>query len=156
MTTEMVEVNPGTNVPFSLPHVSELDEATPRDARRQSGKLVTLPAYNQIASPPDSPRTDLRSTIPSARGVPPGAPSPSEPTLPPLPDPREPVPAPPGAKHLRRTEAVQLPQRRRRKRRILGLPLGCIWVLAGLCLTFCGGLTFLTVGAVLVFLPLHL
>ncbi len=153
MTTEMVEVNPGTNVPFSLPHVSELDEATPRDARRQSGKLVTLPAYNQIASPPDSPRTDLRSTIPSARGVPPGAPSPSEPTLPPLPDPREPVPAPPGAKHLRRTEAVQLPQRRRRKRRILGLPLGCIWVLAGLCLTFCGGLTFLTVGAVLVFLP---
>ncbi len=149
MTTEMVEVGPGTNVPFSLPHVSELDETTPRDARRQSGKLVTLPAYNQIA-PPDTPRTDLRSTIPAARGVAPGA---SEPTLPPMPDSREPVPAPPRAKQLQRTEAVQLPHRRRRKRRVLGLPLGCLWVLAGLCLTFCGGLTFLTVGAAMIFLP---
>ena len=52
MTTEVVKVEQAADMPFSLPHVSELDEATPRDARSD---LVTLPAYGQIASPlPDA------------------------------------------------------------------------------------------------------
>ncbi len=147
MTTEMVQVGPGSNVPFSLPHVSELDEVTPRDARRQPGKLVTLPAYSQIESPPERSRTDLRSTIPAAR-------SPGDGTLPPLPDSLEPVPPPPGAQQPRMlTERFKRTPGRRRKRRAFGLPLGCLWVFAGLCLTFCGGLTFLSIGAAMIFLP---
>ena len=153
-TTELVEVDAGSNAPFPLPHVSQLDELQPRDARKESGQLVTLPAYSQIAAPPDSFKTVPRSTIPSAHAAGASAvrqPSPSAATLPPLPDTREPAPAPPGAP--RQQSAVKRNYQRRRKRRALGLPLGCIWILAGLCLTFCGGLTFLTVGAALIFLP---
>lgn len=159
MTTELVKVNAGTNVPFSLPHVSELDEVTPRDARKEPGRLVTLPAYSQIAAPQESAKTNPGATIPSARGV--GSPtgqaparSPSYPTPAPLPESGEPVPPPPGAEYMRRApEAVKLPRKRRRQRRVLGLPMGCVWVFAGLLFTFCGGLTFLTVGAAMIFLP---
>ena len=156
MTTELVKVDPGTSVPFSLPHVSELDEVTPRDARKDPGKLVTLPAYSQIVSPPESAKTEMKTTIPSARGggsgsYPAPARSPSDPTLPLFPDSREPVPPPPGGHPLR--DSAKLQRKRRRKRRVLGLPLGCLWVFAGLCLTFCGGLTLLTIGAAMIFLP---
>ena len=156
MTTELVKVDPGTSVPFSLPHVSELDEVTPRDARKDPGKLVTLPAYSQIVSPPESAKTEMKTTIPSARGggsgsYPAPSRSPSDPTLPLFPDSREPVPPPPGGQPVR--DAAKLQRKRRRKRRVLGLPLGCLWVFAGLCLTFCGGLTLLTIGAAMVFLP---
>ena len=48
MTTEMVKVERAEDAPFALPHVSELEETTPRDARSE---LVTLPAYGQVAAP---------------------------------------------------------------------------------------------------------
>ncbi len=152
MTTELVKVDPGTSVPFSLPHVSELDDATPRDAR----KLVTLPAYSQIVSPRESANTEMKPTIPSAIGggsrpYPAPARSPSDPTLPLFPDSREPAAPPRSGQPVR--EAARLQRKRRRKRRVFGLPLGCIWVLAGLFLTFCGGLTLLTIGAAMIFLP---
>ncbi len=149
MTTEMVGVKPGTNVPFSLPHVSELAESKPRDARLQSGKLVTLPAYSQISAASDR-RATLSSPPGRAAGKTMRASKPAAPTLPPLSDSR--LPAPPPGSH----QPPPMPKRAlksRRKSRPLGLPMGCYWILAGLCLTFCGGLTLLTLGAAMLFLP---
>ena len=154
MTTELVTVEPGEGAPFSLPHVSELDERQPRDARKQRARLVTLPAYSQIApiagsqdrdasAAPGSPTAAMRTRPPAS----------SAPTLPPLSD--SPLPAPPPGSHQRQP-GPPLPMRApksRRKRRLLGLPMGCFWVMAGLCLSFCGGLSLLSLGAAMIFLP---
>ena len=160
-TTEQVKVDPNPDAPFPLPHVSELDEMTPRDARRDTGKQVTLPAYNQIAIEPAPARTEIKSPIPSALGQnPPKGPylaprSPSDPTLPPTEFPESFAPAPPPGAPRRgpAPDGSRLPGKRRRKRRFLGLPMGCFWMMAGLFVTFCGGLSLLTLGAALVFLP---
>jgi len=157
MTTEMVKVERGADAPFALPHVSELDETTPRDARKD---LVTLPAYGQVAAPQSrqtranpSPLTEAGEVLARATAsLPPSMPKEQAPTLPQFPDAIGPAPAPripqPAA-----GDSIKLPRKRRRKRRFLGLPFGCLWVFAGLMLTFCGGLTLLTVGAAMVFLP---
>jgi len=42
---------------------------------------------------------------------------------------------------------------RKARRRFLGLPLGCFWLLLILCLSACGGLSLLTLGAAMTFLP---
>ena len=158
-TTEQVRVEPNPDAPFPLPHVSELDEVTPRDARRDAGKQVTLPAYNQIAQEPPPERTTINNPIPSASGTGPAkgpylAPrSPSDPTLPPTTFPESYAPASAAPHRALSPERVRRPGARRRKRRLLGLPLGCFWMMAGLFVTFCGGLTFLSLGAALVFLP---
>ena len=160
-TTEQVKVEPNPDAPFPLPHVSELEEITPRDARRERGKLVTLPAYNQIANQPEPARTERGNPIPSATGPDPAkdpylAPrAPSDPTRPAaeFPDSYAPAPPPPGVKRHAAPDGSRLPGKRRRKRRFLGLPLGCFWMMAGLFFTFCGGMTLLTLGAALVFLP---
>ena len=52
-----------------------------------------------------------------------------------------------------KNDSMQLARKRRRKHRFLGLPIGCLWALVGLSLSFCGGLTLLTAGAAMVFLP---
>ena len=150
LTTELVRVEPGEGMPFSLPHVSELDEATPRNARKEAGQLVTLPAYSQIVPPPERSPTVVNRPIPKANGgLRGGEPigSPADPTLPPMPPPL------PGQAHGTGTDPAKLVRKPRRKRRLLGLPLGCVWALAGLCLSFCGGLTLLMAGAAMVFLP---
>ena len=67
-TTEQVQVEPNPDAPFALPHVSELDEVTPRDARREAGQLVTLPAYNQIAREQAPERTRRNPPASSALG----------------------------------------------------------------------------------------
>lgn len=158
-TTEQVKVEPNPDAPFPLPHVSELDEVTPRDARRDVGKQVTLPAYNQIAHEQETDRTAINrpTSSASARGPAQGpylAPrSPSDPTLPPTEFPESYAPAPAAPRGAVSPEGARLPGRRRRKRRLLGLPLGCFWMMAGLFVTFCGGLTTLTMGAAMVFLP---
>ena len=160
-TTEQVQVEPNPDAPFALPHVSELDEATPRDARSEAGKLVTLPAYNQIAREQAPERTTLShpptASRPGGAKGPYLAPrSPSDPTLPPpaFPESHAPAPAPPGAARRADTpEGGLRPRMRRRKRRVLGLPMGCFWMMAGLFVTFCGGLTMLTMGAAMIFLP---
>ena len=133
MTTEIVRVERDANAPFSLPHVSELDEATPRDARREAASRITLPAYGPIASRP--------------------TPVDQAPTL--LESPPAPMSSPAAAPIPRqlRNEPIPLARNRRRKRRRLSLPGGCLWMLVGLTLTFCGGLTLLTAGAAALFLP---
>ena len=68
-TTEQVKVEPNPDAPFALPHVSELDEVTPRDARREAGKQVTLPAYNQIAQEPRPDRTTRNRPAPLSLGA---------------------------------------------------------------------------------------
>ena len=159
LTTEMVKVERGTDAPFSLPHVSELDEVTPRDARNDPAVQVTLPAYGQVAAPPAG-RTNLNpSPPPEANAGPAAAPAavpstvPAEqaPTLPQFPDSFAPataqMPRPPT------NDSINLARKRRRKRRLLGTPFGCLWVLIGLTFTFCGGLTLLTAGAAALFLP---
>ena len=151
VTTEQVRVDPGDGVPFSLPHVSELDELTPRDARQDPRKLVTMPAYNQIVPPPHSSPTAIGQP-PARKGgllAPRPRSTPSDPTLPP----GAPDSMAPGSRPQPPTNATKLVRKPRRKRRIFGLPAGCIWLLLGMSLTFCGGLTLLTAGAALIFLP---
>ncbi|MCY3867222.1 MAG: transglycosylase domain-containing protein [Chloroflexi bacterium] len=158
MTTEMVKVDRAPDAPFALPHVSELEETTPRDARSE---LVTLPAYGQVAAP--LPRhNNLSQTPPAAIDAVPGpatTTSPARPssdqapTLPNIAEVKGPaptlahLPGPPAG------EATNLARKRRRRRRFLGAPIGCLWLLIGMMLTFCGGLTLLTAGAAMVILP---
>ncbi len=134
-TTEVVKVEPGEAVPFSLPHVSELDELKPRDARQERGRRLTLPSYNQIAPPSQKPGGVHQARTAGGPTVPP-APKATA-ALPPLL--RRPLP----------TEARKRPHRRKGRR----LPSGCVWGCVGLLFTFCGGLTLLTLGAALMFLP---
>ena len=151
MTTEVVKVEQGADMPFSLPHVSELDEATPRDARSD---LVTLPAYGQIASPlPEAGKHPPQEITAVPGDAPARLPIDDAPTVPQLAGVSSPPPATAQMPLSRKNDAMQLARGRRRKRRFLGLPVGCLWVLAGLMLTFCGGLSLLTAGAAMVFLP---
>jgi peptidoglycan glycosyltransferase len=155
MTTEMVKVEQGTDMPFSLPHVSELDEATPRDARSE---LVTLPAFGQIAEPlagshqrqPEDFSDGSGKKPPAAPATPPND---MAPTMPQFSQPyaRESAPAP--MARPPKNDGRPLARKRQRKRRFLGLPGGCFWLLAGLMLTFCGGLSLMTAGAAMLFLP---
>ena len=146
-------VDDAGDVPFSLPHVSELEMA-PRDARQETGRQITLPAYSQISSA----EADAPSRIAESNDA--GAFDPSSALISPTP----PATALPGAIPERSFGASErrsgstasltgaLARHKPRKRRVLGLPMGCIWVLAGICLTLCGGLTLLTtVGAMILF-----
>lgn len=151
MTTEVVKVEQGADMPFSLPHVSELDEATPRDARSD---LVTLPAYGQIASPlPDAGKHPPQAIATIPGGAPARLPFDDAPTVPQVASAFRPAPASAQLPRSQKKELMQLARGRQRKRRFLGLPVGCLWLLAGLSLTFCGGLSLLTAGAAMVFLP---
>lgn len=47
----------------------------------------------------------------------------------------------------------KLPRRRSRRRKILGLPSGCMYMFLGLLVTFCGGITVFTAGAAAIFVP---
>ncbi|MDE2750407.1 MAG: transglycosylase domain-containing protein [Chloroflexota bacterium] len=152
MTTEIVKVERGTDAPFSLPHVSELDEATPRDARNDPAARVTMPAYGHIARAPAERVNEKPTLLPVANGGPAKAPG-AVPRVGDAPTLRQsqtlvgpPSPAP-------RQDSIHLARKPRRKRRLFGAPLGCIWVLVGLTLTFCGGLTLLTAGAAALFIP---
>ena len=60
------------------------------------------------------------------------------------------VPPPP---QQRAQGQQKLPQRRSRRSKIFGLPSGCVYMFLGLMLTFCGGLTILTVGAAAISIP---
>ena len=64
---------------------------------------------------------------------------------PPLPPPPSGRPAPPSLPESHR--------RSRKRRRLFGLPTGCIWALIGLALAGCGGLTLLVTLAALIFVP---
>ena len=158
MTTEMVKVERGTDAPFALPHVSELEETTPRDARSE---LVTLPAYGQVAAP--LPRQNSLSQPPPAESddvpgranttAPTRISTDQAPTLPQFADGIGPAPAVAQLPGLPAADSIKLARKRRRKRRFLGAPVGCLWLLIGMMLTFCGGLTLLTAGAAMAFLP---
>ncbi len=151
MTTEVVKVEQGADMPFSLPHVSELDEATPRDARSD---LVTLPAYGQIAAPlPDAGKHRPQEITASPGDAPARPPLDDAPAVPQLASAFSPAPATAQMPRSRKKDSMQLSRGRRRKRRFLGLPFGCLWLLAGLMLSFCGGLSLLTAGAAMVILP---
>ena len=158
MTSNLPEVKDQADVPFSLPHISEL-EMTPRDARKDAGKLITMPAYGQIT--PDehaaptvivsafdshSSQTLESASIANTEAMSPQPPRGSGPMDNGFPDPRG---LPRAAAHT----TSSLPRKRTRRRRILGLPVGCAWVLAGLCLTFCGGLTLLSAVGAMIFFP---
>lgn len=63
-------------------------------------------------------------------------------------------PPPPPARPSHPFPPPASPGRRPRKnRRMLGLPLGCIWTLAGLFIALCGGLTLMTLMAAMIFVP---
>lgn len=64
-------------------------------------------------------------------------------------------PPPPPARPGHRFPPPASPGRRPRKsrRRMLGLPSGCVWALAGLFVTLCGALTLLTLLAAMILVP---
>lgn len=71
---------------------------------------------------------------------------------------RPPAPVPPvaGQRPLPHGQQQGLPKGRassRRRRRILGLPSGCVYLFIGLIVSFCGGITLLTGAAAAVFIP---
>lgn len=171
LTTEMVEVDTDADVPFHLPHVSELDDYGQKDDRNNQNKMVTMPMYQDI-----TPRDSAEPTLPGTFGLDPNPEmqSSAEPTMhnpavrqsspPPPPEatmanpqfqdrsPQPPIPPAPQGQQRQRPAPSRLP-RKRTRRRILGLPSGCVWVIAGLVVTFCGGLTLLSLMAAMVFVP---
>jgi len=147
LTTEMVEVD-DANVPFHLPHISELGEDVPRDARKEAGRMVTMPVYRDIRPAADSEATLLG---PRSFSPPQPRPLPTPRAMPPRPT----LPNPPPRQSYGHSAAANSggPRRKRGRRRLFGLPSGCVWLLAGLAASFCGGLTLLTALAALIFVP---
>lgn len=178
LTTDMVEVNNDPDVPFHLPHVSELDDYRRVDARNDAHKMVTMPLYSEVTPPPYQ-----EPTLPGTGGLDPNpemSTYPSEPSQQTMRTPRvqspEPppsaqstmpnpqfqddrhyqsgavYPAPPPPAQQANLRSGKLPRKRSRKR-ILGLPSGCVWAAIALFVTFCGGLTCLSITAALIFVP---
>jgi len=186
LTTDMVEVDVDADVPFHLPHVSELGE-TEKDERGDMNKMVTMPMYGDI-----TPKDGADPTLPGTFGLDPNPdyqqqkPDPNVPrrsAQPTMQNPRvqSPPPAPQGQYQPQAQPTMPNPQfqggyqqttppppqqgrtgamppqqrlpRKRGRRRILGLPAGCLWAVAGLFVTFCGGLTLLTLLGAMVFVP---
>jgi penicillin-binding protein 1C len=183
LTTDMVEVDVDADVPFHLPHVSELDNYGAPDERSDSNKMITMPVYGDM-----TPKGGDQPTLPGTFGLDPSPEeleqreprsAPAQQTMmnpkvhaqqsnpPPPPasqqtmanpqfqnrSPQQPPP-PPGQQQQQQQRNVppRLP-RKRTRRKILGLPSGCIWVIAGLVVTFCGGLTLLSLLAAMIFVP---
>ena len=150
-------VDDSGDVPFALPHVSEL-ELTPRDARQETGRQLTMPAYSQISST-ETEAPNLGANVDDILAADLSPPSSS--SFPPAPAASVLASALPersfGASERRSGSTTlttgALARQKPRRRRVLGLPMGCIWVLAGVCLTLCGGLTLLTTVGALVFFP---
>jgi len=187
LTTDMVEVDVDADVPFHLPHVSELEE-TERDDRGDINKMVTMPMYSDI-TPKDAaeptlpgtfgldpnpdyeqekpnqnvPRQSSQPTMQNPRvhnpqNIPPAPaqqPPQAQPTManPQFQGGRQAPPPPKGRTGAMPPQQGQRLPRKRGRRRILGLPSGCIWAVAGLFVTFCGGLTLLTLLGAMVFVP---
>lgn len=175
LTTDMVEVDVDADVPFHLPHVSELDNYGAQDERSDSNKMITMPVYGDV-----TPKRDDQATLPGTFGLDPSPemkqanpPPPAQQTMmnprvraqqasPPPPaqqtmmnpqfrDAQKQQPPRPPAQQQR--QAPQHLPRKRTRRKILGMPSGCVWVIAGLVVTFCGGLTLLSLLAAMIFVP---
>ena len=133
VTTEQVRVGPGEAVPFSLPHVSELDEVDaarcaqrPAEAgyhARFQPDRTAAAIFAHCHAPADCRRAKAACSR-RGRGL-----RPSDPTLPPAPFARFAM-SPGGSSKRRPQTAVKLMRKPGRKRRLLGLPAGCIWLLA--------------------------
>ena len=179
LTTDMVEVDIDADVPFHLPHVSELDDYGELDERSDSNKMITMPVYGDV-----KPRRNDQDTLPGTFGLDPSPemqqpspphPAPAQQTMmnprvraqqpnpPPMsqqtmPNPQfrdsshQQAPPPPPGQQQRQAPPQHLP-RKRTRRKILGMPSGCLWVIAGLVVTFCGGLTLLSLLAAMIFVP---
>ena len=157
LTEDSFPVDDSGDVPFSLPHVSEL-ETIPRDARKEIGRQITMPAYSQITPPEaglqtmsDHPTQSGSVDHPPHPVVPPGPSRVAVPSA--APNRRDNEPMDDKLAASRRMSATALTRQKPRRRRLLGLPMGCVWVLLALGVTFCGGLTLLTTVGALVFLP---
>lgn len=174
LTTDMVEVDVDADVPFHLPHVSELDDYGQEDDRNDANKMVTMPMYRDI-----TPKEGAPPTLPGTFGLDPNpemeqaTQSNSQPTMqtPVVRNPQQAMPPPPPQSTMPNPQfqgnypkqqmrpgnpqgqpPARLPRKRTRKR-ILGLPSGCVWAAAGLFVTFCGGLTLLSIMAAMIFVP---
>ena len=179
LTTDMVEVEVDADVPFHLPHVSELDDYNKQDERNDSNKMVTMPMYKDV-----TPKEGAEPTLPGTFGLDPNpemqeqVSSSAEPTMqhPVVRNPQQSTPPPqadytmpnpqfqdkgkqppsgyiPPAPPQKAGFAPQRLPRKKTRRRILGIPAGCVWVAAGLFVTFCGGLTLLSILAAMIFVP---
>jgi penicillin-binding protein 1C len=163
------------DVPFDLPKADDVLS----DKRNDPHKMVTMPIFKEpgVTDPritlpgsggldpsPDAPYSDERTVanMPSVTMV---SPSMSQETIAQStmpqdvrwqrPDNQANVQAfqggympPPPANNQK-----PLPQRRPMPRRIVGLRPGCFYAIVGLLLTMCGGLTFLGVASVAIFIP---
>ncbi len=161
LTSDMMPIDDQSDVPFSLPHVSEL-EITPRDASKDTSQGITMPAFGSISPVEHAAPTligeagqlplasvSAQNQEAQARQCETHAASQMNRGQA-FADPRLADSHPPPTNIAKSTPLTRKPSRRRR---LLGLPLGCIWVLVGSFFTFCGGLTLLTTVAAVAFFP---
>lgn len=167
------------DIPFKLPRAAASENIQPTlDVREDPHRMVTMPVFRdpKMSDPrvtlpgsggldpnPDMPapqRPNIERTVQHIPAAPAPAPSPQEQYTaanPSLSDSRYQRPAggyaPPPPPQQQGNGQKKLAPRRPAPRRILGFRPGCLWMFAGLILTFCGGLTLLTGGAAAIFIP---
>ncbi|QPC84639.1 transglycosylase domain-containing protein [Phototrophicus methaneseepsis] len=159
------------DVPFHLPHIKE-GKSTPPDERNNPYKMVTMPMFQEpgasdprVTLPgtggldpnPDMPApqhsTETMARIPSVQQADYNYPAPNAPYQRPAPQQAAyPQPQPSAYRPNMQPQPKPMPHRRRR-RRIMGLRPGCVYLMLGLIVTFCGGMTLLTAVSAAVFIP---
>ena len=170
------------DLPFRLPNIDDLTQSSTVDRRNDAHKMITMPVFREPGTVdprqtlPGSggldPNPDMRPpaerTVPHMPAVPSPQPRHDEQYTMPNPElstdrrhqrpgqPGGPIlgqgaympPPPPGA-----SAAVRPLPKRAKRRRILGLRPGCLYMMLGLLLSFCGGITLITGTAAAVFIP---
>ena len=146
----------------SLDDTDELDQATIKSHADQIAQTSQATLMNQRAyrRPTPPPQQQAKVPAPTPRPQPYAMPSnnpnhqryqrpayPQQQQQPPHQQPMQGGYMPPAPQH----NAAHLPKRRRR--RILGVRAGCLYVVLGLMLTFCGGLTLISTAAAAIFVP---
>lgn len=164
------------DVPFRLPHVDDFAAQPTLDARDDQHQMVTMPVFREPGVP------DPKATLPGSGGLDPNpdfvvhedpasartvrhpavrlteSPPPPQATMP-NPDladdrryQRPPYAIPPAPQAANAPPVPKLPPRRR-KRGLAAFRPGCLWVFIGLFVTFCGGLTLVTMATAAIFIP---
>lgn len=165
------------DIPFRLPHVDDMVDEPTLNARDNAHQMVTMPVFREPGVP------DPKATLPGSGGLDPNPdfivqedpasartvrhpsvrltenPPPPQSTMPNpnlVDDRRYQRPAYPIPPAPQAAPAAMPPQKlpaRRRKQGLAAFRPGCLWVFIGLFITFCGGLSVLSLGAAAIFIP---
>jgi penicillin-binding protein 1C len=159
------------NAMKTMPHFREPGTPDPKETLLGSGGLDPNPdmqAFNNPANsaqtvmnlprasqPVPQPRSDRTIMNPNLAANPYQQPAQApQQAIPPQGTPQQQYQMPPPPQQQQSMGQKPAPYPRRRgRRRILGLPAGCVYMLLGLMVTFCGGFTLFTIGAAAIFIP---